>query len=420
MQTPIEAKPILPSERFQILDILRGFALLGVLLDNIMGFSGYGYFDMAQREALFTFWPDCVLAILELAFVNGKFYSIFSLLFGIGFAIILLRGQQKRIQPLRIFYRRLCILLVIGLVHLLLVWEGDILVLYALIGFVLPVFRNLSNKVLLLTALLLILSPILIDIAKMVFHFNAGGFLESMAKDIDKKNGIPTDNTFSQYLYNKTAGWQHWRNWQQAGFYYRYSYILESNRIPKVLGIFLIGFFVGRKMMYANIEAHKPLLLKIRKWGFIIGIPCSIALAALEIFGFRLPHPAALIQTICYAISVVPLSLAYVCAVCLSWMKHKENSRWNFLAPVGRMALTNYLCQTLICIVVLYGVGFNLGGKIGPTFFFPIALIIYAIQIAYSKIWLRYFYYGPMEWLWRQLTYGKLLPMIKQTKGAST
>ncbi|MEP6713196.1 MAG: hypothetical protein ABJA37_12300, partial [Ferruginibacter sp.] len=143
------ASPVLQNERADILDILRGFALLGVMLDNLFGFTGWGFLTPAQRQVLPTWHADAILAFSELSFVNGKFYSLFSLLFGIGFSIILMRNQQKGINPLKIFYRRLFILLIIGAGHLFLLWEGDILFLYALIGMLLPLFRKCSDKTLL-------------------------------------------------------------------------------------------------------------------------------------------------------------------------------------------------------------------------------------------------------------------------------
>src|SRR5829696_7629632 len=121
-----QALPVSLTERADILDSLRGFALLGVLLDNIFGFTGWGFYTQSMREALPTWPADGLVALSELTFIKGKFYSLFSLLFGIGFSIILIRNDQKGINPLKIFYRRLFILLLIGAAHLFLLWEGDI------------------------------------------------------------------------------------------------------------------------------------------------------------------------------------------------------------------------------------------------------------------------------------------------------
>src|SRR6185503_3304196 len=112
-------------------------------------------------------------------------------------------------------------------------------------------------------------------------------------------------------------------------------------------------------------------------------------------------HPLGLVETLMYAISVVPLSLAFVASICLHWVRKNGNTKWKLLAPVGRMALTNYIMQTIICIGIFYGVGFGFGGNIGPAIFFPVAFAIYTLQIIYSNLWFRFFNYGPLEWIWR-------------------
>jgi uncharacterized protein len=405
------ALPVSLADRSDILDVLRGFALLGILLDNIFAFTGWAFLPQPQRETLATWPTDGILGLSELAFVKGKFYSLFSLLFGIGFSIILIRNEQKGVNPLKIFYKRLLILLLIGAAHLYFFWEGDILLLYALLGLLLPLFRRCSDRTLLIWAAALIASPILIDLIKVLLHVKTGSFLQAIAINIDQKTGVPAE--YGQYLYKKGSGWQEWRNWQQSGFFWRYSDLIESNRMPKVLGMFLVGFYAGRKMIYANLESYIPLLKRLRKWGFIIGIPTSLALAYFEIDEKNVPDPLGLIETLLYAISVVPLSLAFVSSICLHWLKKNGNAKWKLLAPVGRMALTNYLMQTIICITIFYGVGFGFGGNIGPVIFFPIAFAIYTLQVIYSNLWFKYFNYGPFEWIWRMLTYGKRLKIRK-------
>jgi uncharacterized protein len=183
--------------------------------------------------------------------------------------------------------------------------------------------------------------------------------------------------------------------------------------------MFLLGFCVGRNMMYAKLEEYKPLLKKIRLWGFIVGIPVSLAGAYFEIDEKSVPNAWGLIDTFCYALGVVPLSLAYVATICLWWNKKRGNTKWKYLAPMGQMALTNYLAQSLMAIFIFYGVGLGLGGDIGPVKFLPIILALYAFQVLYSTFWLRYFNYGPMEWIWRQLTYGKRLKFRRTAASTS-
>lgn len=410
-----QALPVLAKERFGILDVLRGFALLGVMIDNLFGFTGWGFMTNEQRQSLPTWPADGLIALLEQVFVSGKFYSLFSLLFGVGFSIIIIRNEQKGINPLRIFYRRLFVLMLFGVAHTLLLWEGDILFLYAIIGMALPLFRKLSNKSLLAMAVAMVLSPLLLDAIAILLQVKFGSALEQLGKAIDAKNGVPLDaGQYSQYLYpNDGSGWHEWRNWQASGWAYRYSYILETNRIPKVLGMFLLGFYAGRKMMYTQLEIYVPLFRKLRFWGLLVGIPAGVASFYFEFFQEGIPDPIGLLHSFFYAISVVPLSLAYTAMICLYWIKHNGSGRLKIFAPMGRMALTNYIMQTVFGILLYYGVGLGLGGHTGPSVFIPLGILVYVVQMVYSYWWFRYYNFGPLEWIWRQLTYGKRLLLRK-------
>jgi uncharacterized protein len=347
--------------------------------------------------------------------VEGKFYSLFSLLFGIGFSIILVKNEQRGTSGLKIFYRRLLVLIFFGLAHLLLLWEGDILMLYALIGLLLPFFRNCSNKTLLTWATCLILSPILADICWLTIKWTPGQPLFQKAIAVSEGYGI-TEQNFADYLFKKGSGYAEVLKWCQAGIYFRYQYILDSGRIMKVLGIFLIGFYIGRKKMYVNPGDYLLLLKKARKWGFLIGIPVSIIALYFIMDDKGVPHYwIGLADTTCYALGVVPLSLAYTASLVLLWIKNKDRSLLNKLAPAGRMALTNYIMQTLLSMLIFYGVGFGLGTTIGYSYVLLIVLVVYILQVLFSTLWLQYFNYGPLEWIWRMFTYGKILPLRKKT-----
>jgi uncharacterized protein len=404
--------PLSPEERYEILDVLRGFALLGVMIDNLFGFTGWGFATEARRQSYPTWTADMVLGTLEQVFVNGKFYSLFSLLFGIGFSIILVRSEARGLDPVRLFLRRLFVLLLIGSFHLLFLWEGDILFLYALIGFVLPLFRRLPDRSLLVIAICLILSPILIDLLSVCFHYRPGEAFNALGARIDNGNGVPSDQEgYSQYLYRKGSGWAEWRNWQASGWAYRIGYLLQSNRIPKVLAMFLLGLYIGRKMIYAQLEAYQTLLKKLLFGGLLVGIPMGLLSFYFEFFLKGIPDPEGLVHTVAYAFSVVPMSLAYASGICLYWLRKKGRTRLHLLAPVGQMALTNYLMQTLVAIFLYYGIGLGLGGNIGPSVFIPAGILVYICQISYSGMWMAKFRFGPMEWIWRQLTYGRTMPI---------
>ena len=159
------AIPISSSERYAILDVLRGLALLGIALANFPEFSLYSFLPVEAAGAMPTAGIDRIVRYLQYIFIDGKFYTIFSLLFGIGFSIIITNAARKGANGFRIFYRRMFVLMLIGFLHLMFLWSGDILMLYALLGMLLPLFRNLPNRALLVWAFVLMAIPVVVDFA---------------------------------------------------------------------------------------------------------------------------------------------------------------------------------------------------------------------------------------------------------------
>jgi uncharacterized protein len=405
----MNTQPVDASERAEILDVLRGLAILGIFLANSFSFSGFIYLDESQRQSLPTAPIDHWLTYFSTTFIQGKFYSLFSLLFGIGFSIILIRSTRKGLSGTKLFYRRLIVLLLIGLFHAWLLWDGDILVLYAVLGMLLPLLKNVGNKGLLSTAVVLLLLPILIDTARLAFEISPGEPLRKIAMSIDAENGLPSDPSVAYYLYTETSGFAEIFHWNAGGFFYRYAFLLDSNRLPKVLAMFLIGFYAGRKMIYANIASHVPLLKRLQVYGFAIGLPFSVAMAFFEKDGYSVPkHWLGLTDTVLYAVSVVPLSLAYTSTIALLWHRGILKKLWIRIAAVGRMALTNYISQSVLGILIYYNIGLGMGVKFGPALFYPIAILVYVSQVIWSNAWLSRYPFGPLEWIWRKLTYGKM------------
>jgi uncharacterized protein len=405
--------PLPSGDRAEILDALRGFALLGIILANYFLLSLYIFQKKEIVESLQTFPVDSRLEMIFVTFIEGKFYTIFSLLFGIGFSVILLRNRRTGKKALPYFYRRLFILAIIGITHALLVWEGDILLLYAILGMILPVFRSLSDKSLIILSICLILSPILIDLLKILTQGNwdISRPIKEAAIAFDGTIGISEDNV-GRWLKENTH-WQNLWQWNQSGFFWRWEGLIASNRIPKVLALFLLGYCVGRNEIFLHLEQHIPLLKKVMRMGFVWGIPASLVYTWFYTDTIKIPEPLAIFDTLFYALSVVPLGLAYAAAFALLWTHTKTRIYLSLLAPAGRMALTNYLFQSVSGVLIFYGLGLNLGGTLGPTHFWPIAIGVFVFQVIGSKVWLNYFQYGPIEWLWRQATYGRFMKLKK-------
>ncbi len=146
---------------------------------------------------------------------------------------------------------------------------------------------------------------------------------------------------------------------------------------------------------------------------FVIGLSSGIAKVYFETDEIKLPKPGGLWDTLSYSLNVAPLAIAFCLALTLWHNSNPDKKLLSWLKPVGLMALTNYIAQSFICISIYYGIGLGVASRVGPTFFVPIAVLIFSVQVVYSNIWLRYFHYGPLEWIWRQLTYGKILQLRK-------
>jgi uncharacterized protein len=409
---PTTTLPVNAIRRADILDVLRGFALMGICVANAGYFSLFIFQKPEQLALLPTANADRWLNYFLHAFIDGKFYSLFSLLFGVGFAIIFFQKNGAAKKGLYVFYRRLFFLMVFGLLHSFFLWDGDILFFYAIAGALLPLFRNCSDKTLILLSIVLVFSPLLFDLLKVTSggQWNISRPFLSQATSVDKRIGI-SEETISTWLITHDT-YKDLRAWNHSGFWWSWQLRLDSNRVPKVAAMFLLGLCIGRSRFYERLNESKLLLRKIQQWCLGIGIPAALAYAYFNADGRNLPGPAGLLDTLFYALSVAPLSIGYATTIAL-WYNHKPE-RFSWLQPVGRMALTNYIAQTVFGIAIYYGIGFGAGSNIGPVYFMPVALCIYTVQVLYSRLWMQYFNYGPLEWLWRQLTYGKRLPLVKK------
>ena len=400
--------PVKSSERHVILDVLRGIALAGICLANFPEFSLYTFQPKEVVEAMPTADIDQMVKFFQYLFIDGKFYTLFSILFGIGFSIILSNAVKKGTSGMKVFYRRMSILVFIGLFHLLFLWAGDILILYAVLGLILPLFKNTPNKRLIIYSVLLLLSPIVVNGCVTLFNLNLSAPVISATQYFHNKAGI-TDQNFSVWLVEGKS-YVDVLQFNLAGAFIRMQEFIEGNRVFKVLGLFLLGLYIGRNKIYANLDNNMQLIKKVMVYGFGIGLPTSILYAWESVNG----HPFGLVgHSLIYALSVVPLSLAYISLICLWYVKNKEHRLFSLLATPGKMALTNYITQSVWGIIIFYGIGFGLGATTGLVYIELIALGVFLLQVIFSYCWLQKFHFGPLEWCWRMLTYGKWLKLNK-------
>ena len=411
----VEKKSVSPSsgkERFDVFDALRGFALFGIFVANIRFFAGWDLADEALRQKLSSEFLH-VHEFLHLALVDGKFYTLFSLLFGIGFALQMSRLDSGSPKAIRIYIRRLTILLLIGLIVSTQFWFAEILTPYALMGFALLILRNCSDRQVLIAAGICFLIPP----AGYLLAWAAGvsmdlGFYAvgqaGFGKNIPGFNGdmvaVLASNQWQNFFVLNQSG-----SWIKAGYY------LESWRIPKILFVMLIGLWTGRKILNSDLLQNDAFFKKVAFYGIAIGIPFTVIYAQLGKVGpFAGPSDlTGFFRMMSYMLSVFPLGFAYGALFVLLWNRNPGLLKWNSLA--GRAALTNYLMQAVIGIVIFYGIGFGLVGQVEPLTLSLIAVAVFLAQVAVSHLWLIYFKFGPLEWLWRCATYLKYMPISKRS-----
>ena len=398
--------PTTAKERHVILDALRGLALLGIALANFPEFALWTFLSAKEQQAMATAGIDSVVRYMQYLLVDGKFYTIFSLLFGVGFSLILSR------HPVSLFVRRMLILAVIGFCHLMFIWSGDILLLYACGGLLLPLFIRLKDKVLLMVAVLLIVLPVGLD-ALMEFagiDF-ARPFYDAWWAEATRQ-GI-TEENFATWLRGADSYPQMFAFLCQGACERMWEFV-EGHRLPKVVGLFMLGYLIGKHRLYARL-GELP-LRKACSIAFVVGVPTSILYAWSATQGHLWGQT---VHSLLYAVSVIPMAAGYVTAMCLWYQNYQLSARpkdacyqrdariFNWLAAPGRMALSNYISQSLVGVLLFYGLGLGLGCSFGLVYVELTAFVVFVLQIIVCKWWLRHFRFGPLEWVWRMLTYGR-------------
>ncbi|MGB3606868.1 DUF418 domain-containing protein, partial [Psychroserpens sp.] len=337
--------------------------------------------------------------------------------FGIGCFVQFNKLNQQNEPFAPFFAKRMFWLLVFGLIHLVGFWLGDILTLYALLGFAIIPFIKVSDKKLLTLAAILILLPIVnwliinyfgMDYPKVIMDKSIAVWKNFGYPQVEWQGELWNDVVFE--LTNKN--WSDFFKMNLGNSWIRFSMILQEGRIFKVFGIFLIGLWAGRHILNQNLLQNTKLLKKIAVIGLLLGLPMSFLRTYLEFFGER-NQINSFLHTLSYAFGTVPMAMGYTVLIALLFRKKPNVFLW--LAPAGKMAFTNYILHTIFGISLFYGVGFGYAGKFGFTVITLIAVGYFLLQVVFSSIWLNYFKYGPLEWIWRQLTYGTWLK-IKKSK----
>lgn len=419
------ATPVLRAERITLIDTLRGFALLGILPMNIPFFAYYSFsfFDPSIQGgfegANFLAW------LFGHLFFEFKMMTIFSALFGAGIIIFTTRAVERTGKSAGVFYRRLGWLLLFGLIHAYVIWEGDILVPYAICGAVAFLFRKFRPLTLCCIAFVIFLvAPIINVLFGWMFDVmrtaseavDAGtaepwqeGWAQGWADA--KQSFVPTEEALAE---------------ERAAFQGGYLDLLWGHRIGQVLMFHFLmlpvwGFWRITSVMLLGMVALKTGVFtghrspKFYLWmlaiGYLVGAPmvgCGALLLVRSDFDvvsfYLLTSHFNYVGSLFVAAGHVGLVALLVKSGAIPWLARR-------LAAVGQMAFTNYIAHSVICALLFYGYGFGLWGEVSRLGLWGIVLLIWTAQLLWSPWWLARFRFGPLEWLWRSLTYWKRQPM---------
>lgn len=413
--------PVAPRERIAALDVIRGFALLGIFLMNVEYFSR-STLTIAQGMPPDLEGIDHLAGWLIYVFVQGKFWTMFSLLFGMGFAVMLSRARTAGRAFVGIYLRRTLALLGFGLAHGILIWSGDILHAYALLAFLLLLFfRRTPVDRLWRWGIGLYAVPLIgiaVALAAMPVQDPAvGGAAEQAAGADAVKDGdaAEAEARFAALVAESERVMREGR-YGEAVVQRARELLLHLNMLVfggwLILGMFLIGAWLLRSGAMVEPARH----LRLFRWLTFAGLPTGIALALLSAslgtsFALDQADPVMLRAVLLMLLANPLVCLGYVGAIVLALQSPRWAPRLAILAPAGRMALSNYLLQSLVGTLVFYGYGLGLYGQVPRAWQVVLVAGVFALQLALSAWWLERFRYGPAEWLWRSITYLRLQPM---------
>lgn len=392
--------PTPPSERIVSLDALRGFALLGILLINVRVFSMpetvllnptvYGDFTGAN----YAVWLTTHL-VAEL-----KFITLFSMLFGAGTMLFTATKRQKNQPVLRLHYRRTLALIVIGLGHAYLLWYGDILVAYGLCGLWLILARNWTPRTQALFGLFMVFVPSMLEVSTGL----------TTGTEAITAQWSPPMATLTEEVTTYQSGWLEQMDHRVPTALQRQTEGFLGVTLYRAGGSMLLGMALFQWGVLTE-ERSDRFYRRLALYGTVVGVPTILAgvwFIELNDWG---PGAALFYRQFNYWGSLA-LSTAYIGLVIGYCRHHEDGILTRALAAVGRTAFTNYLLQTVLATTIFYGHGLGLFGQVSRVEGLGIVVVIWAIQIPLSVLWLRYFRFGPVEWVWRVLTYGRGQPLL--------
>lgn len=398
---PSPLTPVAPRERIATLDVLRGFALCGVLIGNLFWlYSGRAWSGKPDDGAL-----DVAASWFVMLVVQSKAQTLLTFLFGFGFAAQLLRAQRRGEPVMGLYVRRLVVLFAIGALHVALLWWGDVTWTYAVAGFGLLLFQHASNRARAVWAVILILVPFLLwtipSIGKATMDLVTTP--DEMRSQTQKFVAAMHDADYATMM------------WRHVVFAIVWEARIYTWYYPWLVGRFLLGYIAGTARWFDNdgVE-HLAVFRTLLRYGLAVAV-ASLAMATAEqldwVDAHALPLAARLAIHVLDQIGLLGQTAAYVAIVVLLMQRPAWRRMLLVIAPAGRMPLTTYVAQSVICTFLFYGWGLGWSGSVGAAGCLALAIAIFALEVVACHLWLRRFRFGPLEWLWRRLVYLRPQPM---------
>lgn len=427
-----QAGPVGSAQRLLTLDVLRGVAILGILVMNIYAFAMPFAAYMNPFAWGGTEWPNLATWFVTHVFFDQKFMAIFSILFGAGIMLMYQRAQKEHTDFSKIFFRRQGWLLILGLFHAYLIWFGDILFMYAVVGMLVYFLRKLQIRSLLIAGcLLLVIAPLL--------SFGGGVYMQDLKTRAELLQQLQVDGeALSEEQATIVEEWTKMRSFLMPGNAeisaeleaYRGSYTDSlKHRAPFVVsfqtdglvffGIWRVGALMlfGMALMKSGVlrnAQESPAYPKMTLLSYAIGLPLCV-LSGVNGFWHQFDEMYMFqVGNLPNYFGSVLVALGHIGLIMLIVRSGAMDSLMQRFAAVGQMALSNYLVHSVVMTAIFYGWGLGLYGQVPRLSQMACVAVLIGLQMIYSPWWLARFRFGPMEWLWRSLTYGRRQPFVRK------
>lgn len=393
------------SHRVVTIDFIRGLALLGILLINVQTYALFALLRPEQVYKLGLDQPDTYAPaqFFVQLLIKGQFYTIYSFLFGLGFYLMSKKNTHAGLDTNRFFKRRLWVLLALGLLHAFIFWFGDVLHKYALLGFTLLYFSKKSVAV---------LGKWVIGLAVLGVVLQT---VQTLAFPSTPSEQAASQQQFDAVVMQVVATWQKGSVWEVMSLQSLGVVMLHVMAFKHGFAsylhyemMFLLGLMAGKLQLFSRLAEVKNQFLRTAFWLFPMGLMLK-AVASLPVLGVHLPMVNSLLYeplifSLADFLGTPLLTVVYLIELAMLFNQY-PNRVFGWIANAGRLGLTNYLMQTLLSMGLFYGYGLGLSGRLTLLESLVVAVGIYVCQVGYSNLWLKYYQQGPLEWLWRKLTY---------------